>query len=79
MDFSKSETSDILRRFRTHHLTFSKCIIAMDAALTGVTPKLPGDQIHSVREIILANNEAVTTEMERRGPQRSRPVTYPNA
>lgn len=60
-------------------MTFPEYIIAMDAALTGITPKLTGDQVHSVREIILANNQAVTTEMERRGSQRSRPVTYPNA
>src|SRR5580704_12187884 len=79
MEVYKDETSEILRRFRTHRLTFPQCIAAMDAALTGIMPKLTDEQIHSVREIILANNEAVTTEMERRGPQRSRPVTYPNA
>jgi hypothetical protein len=47
--------------------TFHACIAALDAALTAFVPIMTPDQIESLRALMLANNEAVMKEMERRG------------
>ena len=48
-------------------LSFPKCIAALDAGLARLLPRLTAEQIASLREITLANNETVMKEMERRG------------
>ena len=45
---------------------FAECIAALDAALAGLIPTLTGEQIARLRTVMLANNEIVMKEMERR-------------
>jgi hypothetical protein len=66
MEVYKRETQEIVNRFLGHRLTFPDCIAALDAALTGLVPKLKPDQLPELRAVMLANNARVMTEMERR-------------
>ena len=63
----ESETSEIIRRFLAQKLTFAECISSLDAALAGMIPRLTGEQIKRLRIVMLANNEIVMKELERRG------------
>lgn len=63
----RRETKDIITRFCHHRLSFPACISALDAALARFLPRLTGDQILALRALMLANNETVMKEMERRG------------
>lgn len=66
MEVYERETQEIIRRFLAHRLSFPECIAALDAALAGVIPTLTGEQIPRLRIVMLANNEIVMKEMERR-------------
>jgi hypothetical protein len=67
MEVYKSETRDIVRRFLARKLSFSECIAALDAAFARLMPRLQSKDIPALRIEMLANNEAVMKEMERRG------------
>ena len=60
----------MIDRFLRHELDFPECIAALDAALADFMPRMTGEQIASVRIVMLANNEIVVKEMERRRPHR---------
>ena len=66
MEVYERETREIVRRFLALRLSFPDCIAALDAALAGVIPALTGDQILRLRIVMLANNDIVMNEMERR-------------
>ena len=68
MEVYKRETEEVLKRFLDRKLSFPDCIAALDAALTRLIPRLTDEKLASVRALILANNETVMKEMERRGP-----------
>ena len=61
------ETTQIVKRFLQHRLEFPECITALDAALARFTPRITNEQIGRLRIVVLANNEIVMKEMERRG------------
>jgi len=63
----KSETQEVLRRFLVKRLSFPECICALDAALAGLIPRLTCEQLDPLRVLMLANNDVVMREMERRG------------
>jgi hypothetical protein len=65
MEVYKSEAREIIRRFLARRLTFSECIAALDDALAGI-PVLIGDELGELRAVVVANNEIVMREMERR-------------
>lgn len=67
MEVYERETQEVLKRFLERRLNFAECIAALDAALAGLVPTLSGEQIPRVRAVMLANNETVMEEMERRG------------
>ena len=56
-----------LSSIRASFLFFQECIAALDAALAAFIPSLNGEQIPRLRIVMLANNEIVMKEMERRG------------
>ena len=60
------ETRRVIKRFLSRKLSFPGCIAALDAALAALIPKLSGEQIEHLRALMLANNETVMNEMERR-------------
>jgi hypothetical protein len=66
MEVYERETAEIIKRFLARRLTFPKCIAALDAALAGLIPELTGDRIPRLRIVMLANNDIVMKEMERR-------------
>ena len=66
MEVYESETQEVLRRFLAGRLTFSETIAALDAALAGVIPTLTAEELPRVRLLMMANNETVMREMERR-------------
>jgi hypothetical protein len=63
----KAETEEIIRRFLARRLSFPDCIAALDAALAGLVPRLRHEDLDALRSLMLANNEIVMKEMERRG------------
>ena len=66
MEVYEAETTEIVRRFLAHELSFPDCIAALDSALIRLMPRLTGRQITRLRVVMLANNEIVMKEMERR-------------
>ena len=64
----RRETEKVIKRFLAQTLSFPECISALEAALDDLVPRLRVEQRASLRDLILANNEIVTKEMERRGP-----------
>ncbi len=70
MEVYKQETKIVVDRFLHHRISFAKCVAALDAALAGLIPKLTSEQIAPLRAVMLANNETVMKEMERRCAKR---------
>jgi len=68
MERYKHETHEVIERFLRHELSFPDCIAALDAALADLIPRLTSEQLDPLRALMLANNEIVMKEMERRGP-----------
>jgi hypothetical protein len=66
----KSETGEAIRRFLDHRLSFPDCIAALDGALAYLVPRLTREQFATLRALMLANNEVVMKEMERRAANR---------
>ena len=64
------ETQRVLKLFLRHNLSFPNCISALDAALAGLIPRLDAaryqEELPAIRAVMLANNETVMKEMERR-------------
>lgn len=72
MEVYKSETREVLSRFLSRRITFPGCIAALDAALAGLLPRLRPEELPALRELMLANNEVVMKEMERRGRKKAK-------
>jgi enhancing lycopene biosynthesis protein 2 len=68
MEVYQRETQKVIRRFLARRIGFPACIAALDAALASLIPHLTGEQMPRLRVVMLANNEIVMNEMERRGP-----------
>jgi hypothetical protein len=68
MEAYKRETNELINRFLLRRLSFPECISALDSALAGLIPRLRPEDLPALRELIMANNERVMKEMERRGP-----------
>jgi len=66
MEAYKRETRRVIYRFIRRQLSFTNCIAALDAALARVIPRLRPDDLDALRAVMLANNEKVMKEMERR-------------
>ena len=68
MEACKRGTQEVINRFLGNRLSFPDCIAALDAALARFIPRLTDEQLDALRAVMLANNEIVMKEMERRGP-----------
>jgi hypothetical protein len=62
----KSEAREVIRRFLTRRLSFPDCIAALDSALADLLPRVPPEELETLRAVVLANNQIVMREMERR-------------
>jgi hypothetical protein len=69
MEAYEHRTREVIELFLNHNISFPECIAALDAALATLIPSLNGEQIPRLRIVMLANNEIVLKEMERRGPR----------
>jgi hypothetical protein len=67
MEAYETKTTEIVKSFLRHKLEFPDCISALDAALAGFIPRLTTEHIVRLRIVVLANNDIVMKEMERRG------------
>lgn len=71
MKVYRSETQRVMAAFLRYQLSFANCISALDAALARLIPRLDQGQypaqMIALRAVMLANNEIVMKEMERRG------------
>lgn len=68
MEAYKSETRKVIKRFLAHRISFPDCLAALDAALASFIPRMHREELPALRAVILANNERVMKEMERRPP-----------
>jgi hypothetical protein len=66
MEAYERQTGRVIKRFLSRKLSFPGCIAALDAALAALIPELSGEQIEHLRALMLANNETVMKEMEKR-------------
>jgi hypothetical protein len=66
MEAYERETRAMIERFLRHEISFPDCIAALDAALADLIPRLTGEQLTPLRALMLANNDIVMKEMERR-------------
>jgi len=71
----ETETKEVIRRFLAGNLTFPECIAALDAALAGLLPRLTDEDNTRLRIVMLANNEIVMREMQRRRETGEKRVT----
>jgi len=71
----ESETKEVIRRFLARELSFPQCIAALDSALAGLLPRLNSDELTRLRIVMLANNEIVMKEMQRRNETGQKRVT----
>ena len=75
MESYEHETKQVIEEFLADKISFFECIAALDAALASIMPLLTGEKTDNVRALMLANNETVIKEMERRG--KSTPLFKP--
>ena len=68
METYRRETRQVIDRFLAHRISFPDCLAALDAALADFMSRFNPDQLAEVRALMLANNDIVMQEMERRGP-----------
>ncbi|MBZ5631854.1 MAG: hypothetical protein LAO55_01895 [Acidobacteriia bacterium] len=73
MEVYKAETAEVIRRFLSRELDYSSCIAALDAALAGVLPRPKPNELKALRAVVLANNEIVRKEMDRRKRNKGKP------
>jgi len=66
----RRETQRVAKSFLRHQLSFPNCISALDAVLAALIPRLDRaryqEELPGLRALMLANNEIVMKEMERR-------------
>ena len=66
MEVYKRETEEIINRFLERQIGYHECIAALDAALTGLMPKMTPEELEAVKVQMAANHAIVMEEMERR-------------
>jgi len=57
-----------IKRFLRGKQGFAECVADLDALLADFIPRLQSGQIAELRSLMLANNDIVMKEMQRRGP-----------
>ncbi len=80
MEVYKRETRKLVQRFLKDQITFTECIHALDASLADLvsSTRFKGEDLPELRLIIMANNETVMKELERRGPPADKVSQMPN-
>lgn len=68
MRLYKRKTRMAIKRFLRGKQGFAECVADLDALLADFIPRLQSGQIAELRSLMLANNDIVMKEMQRRGP-----------
>jgi len=63
MKLYKTESRDLVRRFRCHEISLPFCISRLGMALDRFLPRMKVGDIDELRAEMLANNEAVMKEL----------------
>jgi hypothetical protein len=71
MEVYRKQTQKILKRFLEREIAFPECVAALDHALAKLIPKMRAEDLPSIRAVVLANNETVMKEMEKRERDRA--------
>jgi hypothetical protein len=66
MEVYKRETEEIINRFLERRIGFHDCMIALDAALAGLMPRVTPEELEAVKIQMAANQAIVMEEMARR-------------
>jgi len=59
VEIYRSETREILTRFREDRITRSECIAALDAALLAAIPELDAADLPAVQMILVENSQSL--------------------
>ena len=70
MEIYRKQTQKIIKSFLDREIAFPECIAALDHALAGRIQTLLPEELLNLRAVMLANNETVMKEMEKREKQR---------
>jgi hypothetical protein len=70
MEIYRKQTQKTLKSFLGRAITFPECIAALDHALARRIQTLLPEELPNLRAVMLANNETVMKEMEKREKQR---------
>jgi hypothetical protein len=70
MEVYRKQTQKILKGFLEREIAFPECIAALDHALARRIQTLLPEELLNLRAVMLANNETVMKEMEKREKQR---------
>ena len=70
MEVYKKQTQKIVKSFLGHQTTFPECIPALDAALVRFIKRRGSGEFLAIQAVLLANNETVMQEMEKREKER---------
>ena len=74
MEVYRSETQKAIKRFLRFNISFGGCVHSLDAALSSFIPRMHSEDLPALRSLMLANNEIMMKEMERRGQLESPPT-----
>jgi hypothetical protein len=66
MQAYKKETRKVVKRFLRYDTGLPRCIAALDASLADFVPRMTAKDLPELRAFVLANNETIMKEMERR-------------
>ena len=70
MEVYKKQAQKIVKSFLDHQTAFPECISALDAALVRFIKRRGHGEFPAIKAVLLANNETVMQEMEKREKQR---------
>ena len=70
MEAHKKQAQKIVKSFLGHQTTFPECISTLDAALVRFIKRRGHGEFPAIQAVLLANNETVMQEMEKREKQR---------
>ena len=70
MEIYRKQTQKIIKSFLDREIAFPECIAALDHALAKRIQTLLPEELLNLRAVMLANNETVMKEMEKREKQR---------
>lgn len=70
MEIYRKQTQKIIKSFLDREIAFPGCIAALDHALAKRIQTLLPEELLNLRAVMLANNETVMKEMEKREKQR---------